>query len=191
MAFEWKFVFEAAKLSLRYVLAVGVSLGVILFFPDSFIDRLGLLTFRQQYQPYLGAAFLLSVAILCTDSFGAVAAWARKLYRERMTLREARTRLKHLTPEEQALLRGYLEGQTKTANFLLSSGVVAGLSEVGIIYRSTNHGRGHDPRFDHNIADWAWDYLHEHPEFIGLTSARIDAVRATPPEPKPRRALLG
>lgn len=191
MAADFTWLFDILKLSTRFVLPVVLTLAVFLFSPDSFIDSIGLTALRQQNHAYLGAAFVLSSCILASRGIIRGTAWARQRYREHSAHREARAYLHQLTPEEKTLLRGYLELQTKSRTLPLSSGVVAGLSDIGIISRATNYGRGHDPSFAHNIADWAWDYLHEHPELVGLTAAQLGAARANPPEPKSRRALLG
>ena len=189
MAADFTWLFDALKLSTRFVLPVVLALAVFLFAPDSFIDHIGLTALRQQNQAYLGAAFVLSSCILASRGIIRGTAWARQQYRERVSLRASRARLHNLTPEEQALLRGYLERQTRSANLDIMSGVVSGLVSTDILYRSSNLGR--TSTFAHNLQPWAWDYLNEHPELIGLTLAALESVRANPPEPKPSRACRG
>ena len=150
----------------RLIAPVVLALGLALFVPDDLLHRLGLLSLRQQYQPYLGAAFLLSSCILVCRGAVAAFGWIQQHAGEYQRLRRARAGLHRLSTEEQDLLRGYLEGQTKTLAFPLSSGVAAGLRHTGVIYRSADLGRGGGFSFDHNIQPWAWKYLHKHPELV-------------------------
>lgn len=180
MGADFIWLLDALKLSTRFVLPVALTLGVFLFAPDVFIGHIGLADLRKQHQSYLGAAFVLSSCILASRGIIHGGAWARQKYRKHATLKLARASLHHLTPEEQDILRRYLEGNTKTLLLSIDCGVVASLSKMRIINQSTRYTR-HGIDFPHNIHEWAWDYLHDHPELVGLAPGTIPMARNLPP----------
>lgn len=85
-------------------------------------------------------------------------------------IRRAHKRLQNLTPEEVALLRNYVANRTKSQWLPYESGVVMGLVRLGIIYQASSLGNIHPGYavFQFNINDFAWEYLHQHPEVIGF-----------------------
>lgn len=73
--------------------------------------------------------------------------------------------LRALTKDEKKALQAYIVKGTKTARWNIESGVIAGLVSHGILYPSSKYGT-QVSGFAHNISEWAWAYLHEHPECV-------------------------
>jgi hypothetical protein len=90
----------------------------------------------NQSKPYFGVALLLCVALFIASCIGAVGDRINN-YRES---RSRRKRLHRLTSEEKQLLRTYIERQTRSINLNVTSGVVNGLEQETVIYRSSNVG---------------------------------------------------
>jgi hypothetical protein len=157
---------ELTKIPLRLVGGIFVVVAASLFIPSSIVGKLGLLKYREEGKPYLGLSFLLLSVIIVSRVIGMVITW----YDHHLFLRTKKKRLHVLTAEEVQILRGYIEGQTRTSYLSIQSGVVKGLSAEGIIYRSSNlsaPGYGF-ASFAHNIQPWAWQYLNEHRDLLGL-----------------------
>jgi Super-infection exclusion protein B len=83
-------------------------------------------------------------------------------------------RLRHLTAAEQAVLRGFIGGATRTQSLYWMNGVVVGLEAEKIIYNTAPYGREGLP-CPYNMQNWAFTHLNEHPELIGLDRSQIGA----------------
>jgi hypothetical protein len=125
----------------------------------------GLVDFVSDYRPYFGVVFLLSLALLLGAAI--VAAWERMQQKREGSgqLREMQERLHHLSKPEKRILRGYIEGKTRTQNFSLADGVVGGLVAEHIVFRASNISSSYD-YFAYNIQPWAWEYLSEHRQLL-------------------------
>jgi hypothetical protein len=89
-------------------------------------------------------------------------------YNDYRLLRAGKKRLHRLTIEEKQILRGYVEGQTRSMNLNVSSGIVNGLVGESIIYRASNlsNPMAGFMAFSYNIQPWAWDYLNKHRDLL-------------------------
>jgi hypothetical protein len=152
------------KEPIRYIIGVGIVAAIVLFSPDSIINKLGLLKYRDEGKPYLGGALLLCIAIIIANVIG----FGVRKYDNHRFLRTGKKRLHRLTIEEKQILRGYIEGQTRSMDLSVTDGVVNGLVHERIIYRSSNlsNSMAGFLAFAHNIQPWAWDYLNEHRDLL-------------------------
>lgn len=55
---------ELLKLAPRYLAAVGLFSGILLFLPDRVLNRLGVADLTQNYRTWFGVAFLVAVSML-------------------------------------------------------------------------------------------------------------------------------
>ena len=154
--------FELLKQPLRYSVAIGIVGAIVLFSPDSVVNKLGMLKYRDEGKPYFGAILLLCIALTIASGIGAV---GEKINDYRF-LRAIKKRLHRLSPEEKQLLRTYIERQTRSLNLDVTSGIVNGLEQETIIYQASSIGHLMSG-FAYNIQPWAWDYLNEHPRLLG------------------------
>jgi hypothetical protein len=152
---------EWIKLSPRHLVPLSLFTGFILFAPETWLSVFGLVGFVSQWRPYFGAVFLLSTALL----LGAAVLSAWEMVKHKRTeatfLRSRRERLHHLSEPEKEILRGYIEGQTRTQYLSMADGVAGGLVAERIIYRASSLGQSSD-YFAYNIQPWAWEYLNKH-----------------------------
>jgi hypothetical protein len=81
--------------------------------------------------------------------------------------------LPQLTEDEKAILRGYIEGQTRTQYLAMSNGTVGQFVVEKILFRASSLGSVAD-YFPYNIQPWAWDYLNNHPEVLEPTPSLPD-----------------
>lgn len=153
------------KLAPRYLIALGLMAGLLLFLKQEFLNLIGVAEFANNYRTALGLILVftgsLFVVSICIDGFSFLKrAWGNWKLNQRMT-----QRLNCLTEDEKQILRYYYAKQTRANSLRINDGIVQGLVAKGIIYRSSNF-------FDlvegcaHNITDAAWDYLHRHSDLL-------------------------
>jgi hypothetical protein len=148
----------------RYIIGLGIVAAIALFSPDPIIKKIGLLQYRDEGKPYLGVVLLLCTAIIIANVIG----FGARKYNDHRFLRAGKKRLHRLTIKEKQILRGYIEGQTRSVDLSIMDGVANGLVHEGIIYRasSISNSMSGFAAFAHNIQPWAWDYLNEHRDLL-------------------------
>lgn len=156
---------EWIKLSPRYLLPLLLFTGFVLFAPHTWLAIFGTVSLVSDYRPYFGVAFLLSATLILSAAIVAVYGWAQQKREEASLLRDRRRRLHHLSEPEKEILRGYIEGQTRTQYLSMHDGVVGGLQTERVLFRAAVLSRGWDS-FAYNIQPWAWDYLNENPKLL-------------------------
>ena len=124
---------------------------VIIFSPDSFVERLGLTEFRLQYKSYIGIATLTSTALLLAHLGSYGYSWIRQRFVFWRTMRD-------LTLEEKRVLKKYILNDEPTQSFAIGDGVANGLAHKKILYRASNVGTD-GQYFDFNLQTWARRYL--------------------------------
>lgn len=156
---------ELLKLAPRYLVALGLVLGLMVLAPDEFAQRLGLAHFAQNYRPAVGIGFLLCVSLLLVNA----GSWVRRQISEviatRNFKRQLQQRLRRLTEDEKQILRYYISQQTRANTLRIDDGVVKGLVGSHVIFRSSNTGSLVDG-FAHNINELAWDILNKNPALL-------------------------
>ena len=156
---------EWIKLSPRHLLSLSLFAGYLVFAPQRWLATLGIVGLVSNYRPYFGVAFLLSTALLLSAAIAAVYDWVKRKRKEATFLRSRRERLHHLSEPEKDILRGYIEGQTRTQYHHMSDGIASGLVAEGILFRASNLSRFWDV-FAYNIQPWAWEYLNKLPKLL-------------------------
>ncbi len=161
-----KYALEWLKTPANYFLPILVFSGFGVFAPENLLDTLGIGFWGEQGKPYLGSAFIISASIIGCHYLAVVVEWIRSKYGKFRSIRAAHARLENLTPQEQELLSGYLKENTRTQQFWIKDGVVAGLVHANIIYAAVH--QANEDRFPFNIRPWVWDYLKKHPHFVEI-----------------------
>ncbi len=156
------------KSSPKYMILITAVTAIALFSPDVFLDLIGIKTFVGTYRGYVGVIFLIFFVLILIEIGSFV--W-RKISDFRAKSKAAKTLedlLNDLTWEEKAALRNYTERFTKTAYFDTEDGVIGGLENQGIIYKSA--ATGSIDRYAYNINQDVWDYLKKHPEIVSTAN---------------------
>lgn len=134
-----------------------VVIGLMLWGPGWFVSGLGLATFIDSYREYLGVIWLVFLIAALAPIWAMLGHEIGRQWRIFLGKR----RLKALTPAEKQILERYIDGDTRTQTLNLNDGVAAGLRQAGIIVVSAQIGSAAPGgvNVDHNIRQWAWDYL--------------------------------
>lgn len=162
---------EWLKLKPRYLVALGIASGLLLFLPDRFLLSLGLSELSASFRPWIGGVFLLSTVLLLTHFLSKIGTPVQEKIEEALAVRGWAKRLKELTPEEKAHLQQYIQGNTQTRYYDLSDGVVKGLVAKKILYRATSLGQGE--AFAYNMQPWAWRRLKKRPDILALNGNEV------------------
>lgn len=153
------------KLSPRYLVPLSLVTGFVLFAPQRWLAVFGLVGFVSDYRPWFGAAFLLSTTLLVSAAKTAGYGWVVGRRQQARRLEAMKRRLHNLSEPEKEILRGYIEGDTRTQYLSMHDGVVSGLEVERILFRATVLSRGWD-EFAYNIQHWAWEYLNKNPKLL-------------------------
>ena len=160
---------EFLKLAPRYLIAVALMAGVLLFLPDTWLERIDVNNFAQTHRQWLGLAFLVSAILWSVSAITTCLAWiAGRLFQRRLRQHIAQ-KLSSLNEDEKQILRYYFAKETRANMLKINDGVVQGLVANRIIYRSASTGSLVEG-FAHNITDAAWDYIHANPEVLQGTT---------------------
>jgi hypothetical protein len=171
---------EWLKLSPRYLLPIALVTGFVLFAPAGVLEVFGLAGLVEAYRPYLGAAGLLSSALLLTHGLTLGYEWVTARGRQVNDLRARQRRLHALTDDEKRVLRSYIGSQTRTQYLSVNDGVVNGLEREQVLFKAASVG--HVEEWAYNLELWAWDYLNQHPRLLA-PNRKLDGVDKdkTPP----------
>jgi len=148
------------KLAPVPLLALGIASAIILFAPLEFVENLGVDSFRKEYRAVIGVVFLMSWSYLLAHLIW----WIRGKIVARFKLRQIRSYLYDLTPEEKHLLAPYILNDKTSQYFDYGDGVVMGLINKRIIYQASSLTGPF--KFPGNICTWARRYLKQHQELL-------------------------
>ena len=156
---------EWLKQPQRVLWGFAIVVALMLWGPDWFIDGLGLEKFIDEYRGFIGVAFLFFLVAALTNTLHRLVQHALKKRQKRKLRVDAERRLHDLTDEEKNVLRGYIHKGSRTQYLWVSDGVALGLVSACVISQAPE-GSTTSRRRAHNIQQWAWDYLREHPELL-------------------------
>lgn len=166
----FKSALEFIKLAPRYLIAVGLIAGALLFLPVAWLQGMGLDAFATENRQWLGLTFLVSAILWGVSAVTACSDWvANKIFQRKVRKHIAR-KISSLTEDEKQILRYYFAQNTRSNMLRIDDGVVQGLVENHIIYRSASVGSLVEG-FSHNITDVAWDFIIANPQvLLGTTN---------------------
>lgn len=165
-----KSVLELLKLAPRYLVAVAIVCALLLFSPQELQEILGTTNFTHTYRQWIGLALVCSFGIWLVVIVAAGGKWGKDLWRNRRRKQRVAERLENLTEPEKQIVRYYYAKNTRGNMLRIENGNVQALINAGIIYQSTSLGSILEG-FAHNITDFAWDYIHEHPHVLDGTTS--------------------
>ena len=179
------------KLPKNLAWPLNIVSGLLLWGPTDFKEGLGLQPFIDTYRDWIGIVFLFFLIIglqsivsflyeITIDSFRerkrkeetdklATAAKEEAERQARAIDEKSIQDIRSLTGVEKAILRHFLANDTRTQDLDYQNGNVSKLTSLGLIYRASSVSYGGSRgsfTFPYNISDWAWTYIHEHPEVL-------------------------
>ena len=134
-------ILEFLKLAPRYLVAVAIMSGALLFLTVDWIGLLGLAEFVDDYRHWLGLTFLVSATLWAVAMAQAIWSWARRTHFRRRSRERVFARLIALTEGEEQILRFYFAQGTRSNKLRIDDEVVKGLVADRIIYRAASEVR--------------------------------------------------
>lgn len=159
---------EAIKLPPQYMFGIALITGFLLYAPGHILRDIGLLSFVDYGQLWIGIIFLSSSVFFIVHILVVLGKKIKVWFTKARNKRIRKNRLKNLNPDEKEVLRYYFTHNTRSQNLSVMSGVVKELESFRIIYRSSDLGGGRPgpAMFSYNIQPFAWDYLKKRPYLL-------------------------
>lgn len=169
---EW----AGKHLSWRWVFSVCCTSCLLLFLPQDYLGRFGLLDFTKKYHVWFGLTFLVTLLFLFTYPLAALYESAREALQGRRILKHGKEGLRELAPDEKRLLARFVQADGSVIKLNIMSGTVRVLSAKGFIFQAANLGRLPEG-FPYKIQPWVLKYLKENPHCLAQQESsqkRID-----------------
>lgn len=160
-----KSLLELLKNAPRYLIAVAIVCGLLLFSPPGLQKTLGVESFVSAQRQWLGLALIGSLGIWLVTAGSNIFQWVKGHWDRRRRRKRVVERLNNLTEPEKQILRYYFAKNTRGNKLRIESGDVQALRNSGIIYQSASLGSLLDG-FAHNITDFAWNYINSNPHVL-------------------------
>jgi hypothetical protein len=151
-------------LSPKYLWPLFLAACVMLFYPR-LCNEIGLTQFISKFRGYIGVVLLLSFLLLLSNYSALLFNKISKWFKRRSLLKAGKRYLSLLTPFEKEIMAEYLMQNTRTIDQNMTDGIVIGLEQAGLIYRSTTLSY-QGTVFCYNIQPWVWYYLNKKPEKV-------------------------
>lgn len=148
------------KLPTKTIMSLCIVFAIMIFSSSYILNALGLETFVAEYRAYLGAGFLVTLALTLVNSVATIWKFIYPWIVEAYCISIGKKRLQSLTPIEKQILGYYIQNQTRSQNLPIQDGTVIALQKEKIIIRGSSLGSLHG--FDYIIQPWAWEYLNKH-----------------------------
>lgn len=166
----FKHLFDALKLAPKYLIAIALVLGFLLFGGTQLTQWIGVADLAKDYRQWFAVGFLGCIALLVVSLGQWAYALARNLIGKRRRKAQLRERLSRLTEDEKQILRFYIGKQTRSNTLRHDDGVVQALASARIIYRASSIGSLVEG-FAYNINEAAWDVLNKERHLLdGVTN---------------------
>lgn len=163
--FSFSTIKEWLKLKPRYLFALLLISGFLVFSPEIWLAELGLNSIASSLSAWIGGVFLISAILLLTNSLAYLSEPIQASINEWRSTIVYSKQLKSLSKLEKEVLKRYFEQDTQSLRLASMDGIAEGLVAKIILFRSSNLGTA-DGYFAYNIQPWAWVYLKKHPELL-------------------------
>lgn len=132
MKFDLK-IFEFLTLPLKTMTALAFASGILLFAPDTFLERLFMIEFMKNYGFYVGILFLIS-SVLCAVSWISILVnKLNEMWKKRKFLAAAKNNLMGLTDLQKAIVFDLFNEDNHTLEFPINDGAIVTLSHKKVI----------------------------------------------------------
>lgn len=157
------------KLPVKIFAAIAIGTAIILFLPDSVIQKLYLTTFRNSFGFAIGIAFVISVSIVgVTVVIAIYQAISRKLLFSKSKKSREKC-LNHLDSYQKTIVYSLYEEMNHTDELPIHDGSVIWLEQNMIIGKAASQHfieNPLNPEFPYMLQPWVVTYLNEHKDLL-------------------------
>ena len=170
------------KLPVKIFAAIALGTGLVLFLPDSVIEKLYLFQFRDSFGFVIGLVFVISVSVVGITALVALfkAVASKILFTKSKKSREKC--LNNLDDYQKTIVYLLYNENNHTGELPLNDGSVRWLEQNLIIGKATTQhyiSNIEDPEFPYLLQPWAIGYLNDHKELINEMKEASNRMRNT------------
>lgn len=158
---------EVAKFLVSHAWAIFAFSVLILLMPAAWGGPL-----VSQIRPYASLALAASAVVVLGQVVQVGYDWGKREFERRRTMGRLQKRLYQLTAAEQDILQPFIRERNRTQSLFWADGVVVSLEQEHVIDKAVQYVREGLP-CDFNMQPWAYAYLTEHPNLVGLDVPHI------------------
>lgn len=158
------------KLPNKLIAAITFATGLILFLPNSIINKLYMTTFKEKYGFIVGVIFLISFSILFISCIVTGYKWVGNLYRNIKFKKHSKKLLISLTLGEKIIVGLLYEKSNHTLELPLNDGIIRCLEQKSIITKTTTQYVSDliNPKFPYMLNPWVVKKLQNDDELLSL-----------------------
>ena len=156
------------KLPLKIMVALCISSGLILFLPNKIIEKLYMVSFRDNFGFVLGIVFVVSLSIILCTLVVMIATTIINKIRNKRIIKGRNKIMENLDKNEKRLLKLMYDEDDKTLDVPYNSGMVVKLTSYDLIapVTATNYIDILDPRIPYFLQPWVCEYIQDHKDFF-------------------------
>lgn len=150
------------KLPTKIIFAITIATAIILFLPDSIVEKIYMEQFRDRYGFLIGVIFLVSLSILIVALIVALFNYARNKYFWRKFKKDAPERLRKLDDYQKYIVYKLFSEKNHTSELPLHDGAVQLLKQNFIIVEATSNYAVSDlnnAKFPYLLQPWVVEEL--------------------------------
>lgn len=155
------------KLPLKIMVALCISSGIILFLPNSVVEKMYMSNFRDNFGFILGLVFVISLSIIvCSIIVNSFKIMAAKNLAKRANAGRLKF-IENLDEKERELIKEMYRIPDKTLELPHNSGTIIKLRTYGVITPVSNTFLVDlfDPQVTYFLQPWVCKYIEEHKDF--------------------------
>ena len=156
---------DVLKLPVKIFVAVGIGTGVILFLPDSVIQKLYLTSFRDSFGFVIGLIFIISVSIVGVTMIIAI----YKMIRGKINFKKMKENrekfIASLDDYQKTIVYILYDKINHTDELPISDGSVRWLEQNSVLAKATSQHFIENPlniTFPYMLNPWVIEYLNSH-----------------------------
>ena len=153
---------EFLKLPTKIMVALVFTSGIILLLPDSIVEKIYMIEFRDKYGFVIGGIFVLTSSILITTGIIAIYNYFKDKYVAKKVEENSGKFLVSLDTFKKAIVFGLYVKEDHTEVLPLNNGAIAHLEHMMVISKATNQYFIDDlnnPVFPYMLQPWVIEKL--------------------------------
>lgn len=132
--------FDINKIPTKLIFVIWGSVFLILFVPETYLEKLVLKDFLNEYGKYIGISFVISSTFLFLTLFTYSLEKIKQIYQRKRLKSSIIKYINNLDYHEKALLREYSIKGKSTLQFPMDNETVVGVENKRLIYRASDTG---------------------------------------------------
>ncbi len=172
---------DLLKLPAKIIVALAIATGIILFLPDSIINKMYMTNFRNAYGFIIGLVFVISVSISLVYGVIVLYSFYSKKYYKHKFMKNAVSYLKKLTPYQKFIIYDLYLEDNFTEELPLHDGAVKMLEHNMMIGKATTQYYVEDfnnAMFPYMLQPWVVEKLNENKELTNGFKSEYEKFKA-------------